>query len=86
MSKHTPGPWVNSNGTVHKKSGGWVANCDGHNGSGCEQCNANANLIAAAPEMYEALIRLNMATIISPDPESPYMQARMALNKAEGKS
>jgi len=59
MAKHTPGPW--------RVYSGWVHPCFDHpNPQGtndstaiCETLgpdkNANAHLIAAAPEMYEAL-------------------------------
>ena len=63
--KHTPGPWV----TFYKpKYNEWhvslpcddstmrVALCpDGVIGSTVEECEANAHLISAAPEMLEAL-------------------------------
>jgi len=52
-TKHTPGPWtVDHNhpddpetATIHDPSGDWVA----------QTCDANARLIAAAPDMLAAL-------------------------------
>jgi hypothetical protein len=65
MSKHTPGPWVIGMGAdrapiIHTKPDSWSPFGQGvahvcrrpENGSAME---ANANLIVAAPEMYEAL-------------------------------
>jgi hypothetical protein len=64
MSKHTPGPWRASNATVYapnqnaprqmipiKIESGWL---DGAWESD-DEAHANARLIAAAPEMLEAL-------------------------------
>lgn len=54
-SKHTPGPWViGKNGTaVTTKHGGYIATAD--TGTNVEIDESNARLIAAAPEMLEAL-------------------------------
>lgn len=53
--KHTPGPWSVSktNGmiVVHKPGGTVIADVAGDS----KMAMSNANLIAAAPEMYEAL-------------------------------
>jgi hypothetical protein len=71
-TKHTPGPWMLYptpilSGEIYQvfapesKSRHWIANIQidaGEDGDG----QANANLIAAAPEMYEAL-QLAMAEI-----------------------
>ena len=58
MSKHTPGPWVSKNvGTA--MPGGWYVGCDDY--PVCEildeypEAEANAHLIAAAPNMLGAL-------------------------------
>ena len=49
---------------------------------------ANARLIAAAPDLLDALKRLESATRILPpdmdEPDSPLAQARAAIAKAEG--
>lgn len=54
--KFTPGPWVNNQGRIESDlEHGWVndgwclAECHG------PQAEINAHLIAAAPELYEAL-------------------------------
>jgi len=65
--KHTPGPWITGDWTAF--AGLSVRQADGKspdkwtgpliarvvNEAHYEQCSANARLIAAAPEMYEAL-------------------------------
>jgi hypothetical protein len=58
-AKFTPGPWTAADRVVVTtiESNGfatWLANC-AVGGSGCDQQLANAHLIAAAPELYEAL-------------------------------
>lgn len=55
MSKHTSGPWkVSRSGTtVLSESGRFIADCLGPNSQ--EQNEPNARLIAAAPELLEAL-------------------------------
>ena len=61
-TKHTPGPWTYSkeqttNGHAHmvrQSSGESVANVRSHNRP-TEEAQANARLIAAAPELLEAL-------------------------------
>ena len=69
MSKHTPGPWERRGKSVVVKGAprrnnaysGRICNVQG-NGEGKtkinEIANANANLIAAAPQMLEALEEL----------------------------
>jgi len=63
MSKHTPGPWFTEregSSTVYVEAqigGGWlqeVAAC-GPNANGSGEQDANARLIAAAPELLAAL-------------------------------
>lgn len=102
MNKHTPGPWVvnaSENGLV------WVDG-DSETVSICdlyhrhkdgefiskENVKANARLISAAPDMYEALSLL-MRIMQAEDPwdrenlgsmNEACMKARAALSKAEG--
>lgn len=79
MSKHTPGPWK-ADGTVaygydiHTADGRiWVAEVKGGHGGQewlptDEEAAANAQLIAAAPEMYQALaLVLDVLGITSED-------------------
>ncbi len=56
MSKHTPGPWAQNEDRVESANEhGWIN--DGWIVAGCAgpDAYANARLIAAAPEMLEAL-------------------------------
>ena len=54
-----------------------------------ENVKANANLISAAPDMYEALKELTKYVFFSSQPNSEgdklVVKANQALNKAEGK-
>ena len=67
-SKHTPGPWVlgESSGGRHFRAVNatdhselatvvWVMEDDDTEGAPSPECEANAHLIAAAPELLEAL-------------------------------
>lgn len=63
MAKHTKGPWIAIHG--HDKNyveplnetsrGDYVAYCSGQGDIGIEEAAANADLIAAAPDLLEAL-------------------------------
>ena len=83
MSKHTTGPWrTNGEGIFRDWPGGvvQVAHCgrpvDGDQG-------ANAKLIAAAPDMLEALKAI-LFGLPSGDAWMPEQKAREALAKAQG--
>ena len=55
-------------------------------GGDWEQQKANAHLIAAAPQMYEALLAYQQANRLHNDAEAAlYDQAEKALNAADGK-
>lgn len=55
MSKHTPGPWsTNHVGFTHAKNGACIAEV-GIDVLPFDEVEANANLIAAAPDLLEAL-------------------------------
>lgn len=65
MSKHTPGPWQlhgNVATAVVGASGFVVAACGGHSNTLRDsaeleaELEANARLVAAAPDLYEALL------------------------------
>lgn len=63
MSKHTPGPWVNrgprslyDDYQIWSRSYPDVARVSNEHD---EETQANARLIAAAPELYEALCRMS---------------------------
>lgn len=96
MSKHTPGPWVADNGEGYGEADIWriqppigsnvkiVAEmiCDS------AEAEANARLIAAAPELLEAL-RLFLAyndqgAPLSFDTDAMWAKARSVVAKIEG--
>ena len=61
MPKHTPGPWAELTGTISGPDGDEIAEVVGGDGGRYlddgvnAECAANARLIAAAPELLEAL-------------------------------
>ncbi|WP_162405132.1 hypothetical protein [Pseudoxanthomonas jiangsuensis] len=82
--KHTPGPWFASGryiGTFNHKSA--IGEC--RSASGCwsddEPASANARLIAAAPELLEALIGVLRVADRATD---EFDAARSAIAKATG--
>lgn len=104
MSGHTPGPWLLSDGgrtvyalTQYGFNRFWLSidSCGRptHDEAGPEECRANARLIAAAPELLEALRGLSevIDAAIWGKPWQGYPHAQMdaakaAIAKAEGKS
>jgi hypothetical protein len=81
--KWTPGPWADIQGYVTCRGGYNVATVKSH---GTYEGKANANLIAAAPDLYEALESLIDAM---QHPETDFLCdeigiARSALAKARG--
>jgi hypothetical protein len=87
---HTPGPWLFTAEMygldnmrvfgVNDATGNGVANC-GHDGRG--QCEANARLIAAAPDLLAALQEL-LALHIAHHNAIEHAAARAAIRKATG--
>ena len=96
MSKHTPGPWTapEASGLItgyiwaHEPYGGIVAQVEdgGQVPYDQEQRKANAHLIAAAPELLEALKSLveDCSPEVASKPGSWLRQAFLAIRKAEG--
>jgi hypothetical protein len=98
MSKHTPGPWViddsNPNLVARLVNGVYEYVCavepSSFSNRECnqEQEEADARLIAAAPDLLEAL---KMAMLdwenmrVVPPASRPHKAARAAIAKAEGK-
>ena len=79
--KHTPGPWETSNGNIWTE--GEQVFVAMTMGVPIGDSLKNAELIAAAPEMYEALKNLeNDNNII---PEHAWKLVQDAITKAEGK-
>lgn len=73
MSKHTPGPWIETKHTagwgrciVSTDSYGIIVAKIGFRDRPREERDANARLIAAAPELVEALRDLCMMGILDP--------------------
>ena len=100
-SKHTPGPWkLEFNRLISNRACSWTFRANGYLIgesflTGTSEGEANAHLIAAAPEMYEALRVLaeEMEYCNRESPQSMHMtipywakRARAALAKAEGRS
>lgn len=90
MPNWTPGPW--RVGTHHQiLSTGGDNRCAGivsyNSWMGIEEAEANAHLIAAAPDMYAALEQLvNTAASYQPHFYNELKQARAALAKARGET
>jgi hypothetical protein len=85
----TPGPWIvtephGSVGHVSRSEDGFGDICTTWNGN----AQANARLIAAAPEMYEALKAARLYVECCTEPNTPAEEALAlldaALRKAEG--
>lgn len=74
MSKHTPGPWTVSGGTIRNLHGHLVA--DFHS------TDADARLIAAAPELLAAL-QLIVAKRYEPSLYAAIDDARAAIAKVQ---
>ena len=84
MSKHTPGPWkVNyaKFNEVKTSDGARVATCSNLNG--LVNLQANARLIAAAPELLDALIECLECEFAVTD-KSAIAKAQAAIAKATG--
>lgn len=84
MSKHTPGPWV----VVRRRDGLAVTGCGVVLFGDQEESAADANLIAAAPELYDSMLEL----LDSHQREEPHHEdmcpvcrkAKAAIAKAKG--
>mgnify|MGYP000961965387 CR=1 FL=1 len=90
MSKHTPAPWSIDECTGHiiPSSGVGGGICDPW-GDSIEQMEANARLIAAAPELLEACKNIVAACELTDDAyydaiDTAINIARAAIAKAEG--
>jgi hypothetical protein len=56
--EHTEGPWVRNGIQVHAENAHETFICDVFDGLGYAEARANADLIAAAPQLLEALEEL----------------------------
>ena len=107
--KHTPGPWTLDEDTYTVLGDGRNVTrvhtvddfiCDGDDAEVAEECAANAALIAAAPDLYEALAVLHTLLdfddevaagvgIVTENPDRinhAFKVARAALRKARGEA
>ena len=84
MITHTPGPWYKTEGLISDSNGVHIATaCD----TRYENAEANARLIAAAPDLLEALKGINKRLHnMMGDIELRQMEriAQQAIAKAEG--
>lgn len=95
MSKHTPGPWRELVTRIDDANGYQICHLDLHGKSEAER-DANRRLIAAAPDLLEALkeaepmLDAMLKNITRYLPEYRNMpalaQARAAIKKAEGQA
>lgn len=85
MSKHTPGPWEARPDPNACASDDWCVGIGPENIDKVAVCSkCDARLIAAAPELLEALI--DLVAFYPPDSTDPCVTAaRAAIAKAEGK-
>jgi hypothetical protein len=86
--KHTPGPWIDYDGEVY--AGKYLVADVWEHPSGDDVARANARLIAAAPDMLDALrqaaICENQDAFRNRRPVAPwYESACAAIAKAEGR-
>ena len=82
---HTPGPWAvtdyNGKTIITARDGeDWCATIDS-NGQSSEECEANAWLIAAAPELLSVLRSL----VSQYDPDGRWEGVSQVIAKAEGR-
>ena len=87
MSKHTPGPWI-ADGDLILAADNWrVASCHRFPNNDDTARPANARLIAAAPELLEALQAIAGTDPVDSarDPQHLVAIARAAIAKAEGR-
>jgi hypothetical protein len=88
MTKHTPGPWAVSDGDVTNESGIVIATVQR---AGNGETVPNCRLIAAAPDLLEALEAVLAMHCMPTEPKRTYRdnagamdKARAALAKARG--
>jgi hypothetical protein len=90
MIKHTAAPWHQGGYEVQDDKGALICNLSGWRGE--QQTLANARLIAAAPELLEALKLAYRYALDNADQEYPFDWAiycealYQAIAKAEGES
>ena len=102
-AKHTPGPWLTDRGNAHTGQIATIHHCLNNDwveiwtdkwaetGLGEGEQEANARLIAAAPELLDALQAMTEIAEMTigwlptpPNADGPLIQARAAIAKATG--
>jgi hypothetical protein len=90
QTQHTPGPWreynakgsrILNNWSVCNRDGTRIANIEQMPGQSSEEEHANARLIAAAPELLEALREMTERGGWMPSDER-FIRAKAAIAKA----
>ena len=84
MTKHTAAPWHHGGYEIQDDKGALICNLSGWRGE--QQTLANAKLIAAAPELLEALKELCDVTDTNDYNEAAFFKAEAAIAKAEGQA
>ena len=84
MTKHTAAPWHHGGYEIQDDKGALICNLSGWRGE--QQTLANARLIAAAPELLEALKELCDVTDTNDYNEAAFFKAEAAIAKAEGQA
>jgi hypothetical protein len=85
-TKHTPGPWTEDPEglvAVSIEGGDGSVVCDVHGAANDARCEANARLIAAAPEMFEAMGEVQSLLYSADNAETLEMKAK-CIRKAFG--
>lgn len=90
--KHTPGPWLYQHGAIYSAYGAYLANLrDPFGNYLTEKTDAHGHLMAAAPELCDALADLMHEYVpdddSEPDPKTRAVieRCRAAIAKSEGK-
>jgi hypothetical protein len=90
MSQHTPGPWeidqaIRHGFTVYSQQAGFIVGYMDEEGRyGAVESEANARLIAAAPDLLEALEELLVQREGHYSTQTAWDKARAAIAKARG--
>lgn len=91
-AKHTLGPWVRGDGDPHRILSSSTWDCVAEVNDALPDSEANANLIAAAPDLLSALERMECTFYLllqgklHRDADEVLAKAQAALDKAQGHS
>lgn len=84
--KHTQGPWAHRNGRIFAADRENLTIANVARSADGDYSPANARLIAAAPELLEALIKLSNAYAFIKPPGYPKSDAELLANAAIAKA